>query len=277
MAKYARSAKSILASLKERLEENGFDTSNASINVVFADAISKELAPMYEMLEESDRQRKVSSATDMSLDTLGQERNLPRLPGEDDDNYRYRIAGQENTLTSSNDTALRLALLTLDSIVDADFVPYVQGPGSGLIVLMTQDPFADTSVIEEAKERVGKLSAWGNRYSYVIPSPVVVSIEVKTILHGNLSKKESADVTEMLRLRTEEFLSTIRPGKPFFASQLVGFLFESPFTASVSDPVKDIQVVSLKVNSQPHDTEIVQVKPFERIVADTSSLGVIIR
>lgn len=276
MPVFERSKEDILASIKQRLSDNGFDTSDASVNVLFADAISEELEIMYAELQESDEQRKVSSATGIGLDTLGFDKNVARLPGEDDENYRFRIAEHENKLTSVNQEALRAALLTVEDILDVEFVPYTQGPGSGLILIMAKDPFANESVLERARQRIEEIASWGNRYAYMLPTPLVLRVNIETKLHPDLSLQESNEVRDLIRVRTTEYLSTLRPGESFYQTQLKGHILDTKFSVSVSKPIRDLQITRLLVDGELHDSREVSIDVFYRIVADTSESGVVV-
>lgn len=90
---------------------------------------------------------------------------------ESDDNYRYRISQQVLALEGANATRIRLGALTVPGVRDVILKPFVKGPGSFLIYVVSHD-FGEGSPVIQEVERVVETVKGVGAYSLVLsPEP----------------------------------------------------------------------------------------------------------
>ena len=206
-----RTSQEILARIKERLAEVQLDTSDSSLTVLFSKIISDIMAEQSEQVAEAYRQAHLYSAEGEGLDRIGQEKNVPRLPGESDENYRYRLAQAELALYGDNPEAIRQALLKVDGIKEVVLVPYTFGAGSGTVLLVAHDPYAGEELIQQANAVLRSVSPWGNRIVAALPQPRALGMEIQLELAGEMTEQERTLLREQVRLVILEYLTSILP------------------------------------------------------------------
>jgi len=148
-----------------------------SILEIYAD----EFDMAYERLSAAHVQAFVSEASGPWLDEIGKLLDCQREPGEEDDNYRYRITKQNQSLAKANRTAIRLACLSVDGVNDIEIRNYVRGIGTFDVYVITEDVTTPDSVLKEVQEEIDEIQAFGNDGKIARPVTVPVQINVNLV------------------------------------------------------------------------------------------------
>lgn len=276
----AQTSGQFLSRIKKRLEEAGFDTSDSSVVVMFAKIIADELAEQSAAIEEAYNQSRISSATGEGLDIIGQEKNVPRLPGESDDNYRYRLSMSFLAHLGANPESIRQALLAVDGIKDVKLIPYTHGAGSATVMIITHDPYQGDQLLPRAEEVLRKVAPAGNRIELALPTPRALGMEVQLTLRSGVRSEDRELLRENVRLAIYEYLSSLMPGEAFVLNELMarimGVTVSGVQTAAEADDVLDAEVLSMRLDGERVAVGNIQVAPTERIVPDVAEGGIVI-
>ena len=114
----------IHTSLNNKLETNLRDSiKQGSMLDIFSYTISDEMENMYQEIEDAKNPHLFTRTSGENLDELGQWANLPRMDGEDDDTYKYRLKDWVYTAEASNTKAISNILLTPEYAANIEYVP----------------------------------------------------------------------------------------------------------------------------------------------------------
>lgn len=186
----------------KRLEESGLSVSAGRIAKLLLTVMNENIADFYTTLKNSHAQAFLSTATGQSLDLIGQLLNVTRENTESDEDYRYRISQQSLTLATSNETAIRLGLLSINGIDDVIMKPYTHGPGSFSVYIINQDNNITDALIQEAQIKVDEIKAAGIKAK--VYEPIYISTEVKMRL--TFSKNLSEIDKKIIRVNAQEYI-----------------------------------------------------------------------
>lgn len=269
-----------LSRIKKRLEAEGFDTSDSSVVVMFSKIIADELGEQASSIEEAYNQSRLSSATGEGLDAIGQEKNVSRLPGESDDNYRYRLSMSFLAGLGGNPESIRQALLAVDGIKDVKFMPFTHGAGSATVMIIAHDPYQGELLLPRAEAAIKKAAPAGNRIEIALPAPRALGMEVQLTLRSGVQAEDRELLRENVRLAIYEYLSGLMPGEVFVLNELrariMGVALSGVQTASEAEDVLDAEILSMTLDGERVTVGNIQVSPLERIVPDVAQGGIVI-
>jgi len=186
----------------KRLEESGLSVSAGRIAKLLLSVMNENIAEFYTTLKNSHAQAFLSTATGQSLDFIGQLLNVIRENTESDEDYRYRISQQSLTLATSNETAIRLGLLSITGIDNVIMKPYTHGPGSFSAYIINQDNEISDELIAEAQAKVDEIKAAGIKGK--VYQPIYISAEIKMRL--TFSKNLSEIDKKIIRVNAQEYI-----------------------------------------------------------------------
>lgn len=185
-----------------RLEKEGIGVSAGKIAKLLLSILNETISTFYGELKNAHAQAFLSKAAGSSLDMIGEMLNCTRSDGEEDEEYRYRISKQSLTLASSNQTAVRLACLSVDGVDDVLIKPYTHGTGSFAVYVVSDTPQTPDSVIEDVKEALEKMKAYGIRAEAFSPKLLPVEMKARIIFD-----KKVVDLDrQMVRKQAEQLM-----------------------------------------------------------------------
>ena len=176
------------------LEAAGFSSTPGSIARLFMNIVNKNIGDLYDTLTVNHLRAFVTTSDGNALDEIGVLLRCTRMTNETDDNYRYRITRQCLSLATSNETAVRLAVLTTPNVDDCIMKEYAMGAGSfGIIIIPNPNANAST-VLENTRKRVEKSHGYGIRYVVDFADNTFVKIKQHIVISDKLSDIEKQDL-----------------------------------------------------------------------------------
>lgn len=189
----------------------------------------------------------VSHATGPFLDEIGLLLNCTRLEGETDDNYRYRITHQVESAAAANETAIRLAALSVDGVVDVFLRPYSHGTGSFSVYFTTEtppDPEEEDEILGRVQAAIDSVKAYGVKGVATRPKNLFVSLEVQVGFDPSVRDRMgiSRDIERAVRRRINE----LSMGEELIITDLI-----YDIRAAGGDSVKDCSIATMRINNKP--------------------------
>lgn len=274
-----KTAQEFLSDIKTSLADEGFSTLPSSVVMLFSKIIADQLGEQSDQIEDVYRQAHLSTAVDEHLDLIGNEKGVSRLINETDDDYRYRLSKAELALQGNNYEGIRQTLLRYEEIKDVVMTPYVYGAGSGLILLITHDPFAGHDVLEHAQELAQPL-CWGTRLEIVLPTPRVVNIDIEVTFDAGLTETQQQTLREDIHLTVFQYIAGLKPGETLVVSEIIARVHQVSVhgaqAAEDTTDVREARIVGLYVDEQERLLENIEVARTDRLVPDTSPNGIAI-
>lgn len=202
------------------LQNVGFSTSAGSIAKLFLGIINRNIADLYDVLTLNHVQSFVSTATGSYLEAVGALVACERLLGEEDADYRYRISKSILSTATANETAVRLAALSVTGVRDAILKKYTYGTGSFSVLITTDSPVPSPEIIASVQSNVEKVTAYGTRFEVTGPDVVSVKLTLKLMTKDTTSIAVSQDLKYSVRQALRDFFATRQVGEAITPSQI---------------------------------------------------------
>lgn len=165
---------------------------------------------------------------------------------ENDNNYRYRISNATLSAEKANETAIRLAALSVDGVADVHMSPYARGMGSYDVLVIPTEGLADSTLIAQVQDAIEEVQAYGIRGTAAAPGVVPVDIEVRVIFVEGVTDGEQESIRARVKTAIERYVVSIPIGGTFILNEMRQQIMD------VSPKIRDHVVVCYYFREQPH-------------------------
>ena len=207
--------------------------------------MNENVAEFYETFGLNHAQAYISQATGNNIDLVGYALNCPRVTGEEDDAYKYRVCNQVLSIAAANETAIRLAALSVEGVKDVILKPYTFGTGSFSIFVVTDNPYTDQSVIDAVETKVDSVKGYGIRFAVFIPNTIAVELKAMLIFNKGTDDATKKLVAAQVKQVIRDYVNSRMPGE----SIVINVLNELIIQASTT--IYDYQITSFAINGRP--------------------------
>lgn len=211
-----KTLKEVYNELKEKFyKKTNIDVGNGTVMDMFFLAISDQFKKIYETIEENKKPYIFTNQTGTDLDSTGFFVSSPRLEGESDENYLYRLMKWNLRHATCNSTAIDEKCKELEYSKAANYVQYTKGVGTATIYLIPIS-YSEEDIklaINEAKDKVSTVINPSSRVEFKVPTP----IDVKLVAY--LDVKTDSDKETIKRKITQEvneYINSIPPGENMY-------------------------------------------------------------
>jgi len=242
-----KSMEDLMAISMERLARSPInEVSRGGIARLFLAVINENLAGFYETLKVNHLQAFLSTATGESLDAIGMMVNCTRRVDilESDSDYRLRISKQNLVAEAANETAIRLAAMSIEDVQDVVLRPYALGTGSFSLFLVTENPQTPTETIEAVRSVVAKTAAYGIRFEVAAAGFVPVMMQVKLLFSVNSALGDQQSAKAQVATALRNYLNTRGIGESLVVNEITQRIME------VSDNIVNYQMSSMRVKGK---------------------------
>ena len=210
-----------------KLKEEGFSVSPGSIAKLLVSIVNSEIADLYELLQEMHSQSFISTATGEFLDAIGMLLNCYREEDETDDTYRLKITNQILNVAAANETAIRLAALSVDGVTDVYLKNYSHGAGS--FTLIVQSEYYDTSdsILLAVSNKISDVVAYGTKYHVIKPNYNKVSMTLSLILKDSVDDVAAREIKLNVKEKVKEYINSLPLGGNFIIDELTTRIMNS--------------------------------------------------
>lgn len=191
-----------------RLQELNINNNPGGIARLFLNIVNQEIADLYDTLSINHANAFLSTAMGDALDAMGLMLNCYRQPNETDGEYRARISQQTLNLATSNYTAIRLAALSVEGVVDIVLKPYVYGAGSFSLLVLIDAYHASEDIMQHVRDAVEPVIGYGIKYEIIQPILKPVSLSLKLILKESVDTVKAQEIRYDVREAVRSYLLT---------------------------------------------------------------------
>lgn len=243
--------KTYLQIMEETLAElEGMGITNkspGSVARLFLSIINKRLATYYEALTLNHAQAFVSKAKGNFLDLIGELVNCKRLEEErnDDEVYRYRITKQIQIVASANETAIRLAALSVHGVQDVKMKRFTHGTGSYSVYVVTEDPVTPTSILESVQNKIDEVQAYGVRGEVYRPDVLRVEMHIRLIFNKVVTVLERKLAIAQAQDALTNHINSRNVGEPLVIDHIDAML------KKIHDRIEEVIIYNYKINGRP--------------------------
>ena len=202
----------IYKELKESFyKKTNIDIGRGTIIDMLFSAIADQFSMIYQTIEDNKKPYLFTKQYGDELDSTGYFVSLPRIDGESDDNYRYRLMNWNLRHASCNATAINDKCKELEFSTAANYVQHTKGIGTATIYLtpLSYDEEDIKLAINEATEKVSTVINPSSRVEFQVPTP----IDVKLVAY--LKIKTDGDqyiIKQEINNKVKEYINSIAPG-----------------------------------------------------------------
>ena len=209
------------------LESAGFAPTPGSIARLFMNIVNKNIAGLYSVLTVNHLRAFVTTADGVALDAIGSLLQCFRYTNESDTNFRYRIVNQCLTLATSNETAVRLAVLSTEGIDDCVTKPYGMGAGSFCVIIIPTPNYDVTEVLANVNAAVDQMHAYGVRFDVSTADNSYIKIRQKLVLDSNLTDLEKQEARYAAYAAVNEYINTLGIGEAIITDSITQAIMNS--------------------------------------------------
>ena len=163
---------------------------------------------------------------------------------ETDDNYKYRIANATLSAAMANETAVRLAALSVPGVSNVIMQPYANGIGTFSVIVLPTSGLATAGLISAVQSAINTVQAFGITGTAIAPEVVPVSITVDLQFVQGTTSATQSNVQAEVQTSIENYIVNIPIGGTFVLDQLTAAIINT-------DPsVMDYMITSYMFNQQ---------------------------
>lgn len=207
--------------------------------------VNKPIADFYKSLKTEHAQAFLSKAKGGNIDLIGELLNCARYVGESDDDYKYRISKQTLTLEHANETAVRLAVLSVPGVSDVIMREYSYGTGSFSVYPVLDDPFAwDVDMLNAVQAKLKEAKAYGIRSVIMQPRLSYVEMRGRLTLNKRVTEADRALISNDVTQTVRAYIAGLKPGEAISVNQINALIL------SVSTDIVSVEIHHFMINNR---------------------------
>lgn len=176
--------------------------------------VNKHVSDFYTTLKKEHAQVFLSKASGDAVNQIGYLLNCERRTDESDEDYKYRITQQTLVLEAANETAVRLAALSVEGVVDVVTKEFTHGTGSFSVYPILNDPYDPNydEVIREMGNALKSVKAYGVRAVVLQPKLARVELKGRMVFGRNLSDMDRKLIQDRVTQSVRRYINERMPG-----------------------------------------------------------------
>lgn len=208
-------------------------------------SFNKQLDSFYTTLRVNHVQAFASKATDERLEMVGEIVQCSRLPGESDDNYRYRITHALEDAATANAIAVRLRVLSVGGVQDVIMKPFTHGTGSFSVYVVTEETITPDEILEDVREKLREVKAEGIRAEAYRPIIKEVQLGMRVVFEKGVRESEKSIALSLITEGVQDYLNGLNVG------DTLDFAKFETIAREITDKATEVHIFNFKVNGRP--------------------------
>lgn len=248
----------------------GFSSNPGAICRLFLSVINNRIAAAYRALTVNHIRTFLSTSDGEALDMIGSLLHCKRN-GDNDNDYKYRISKQCLVLASSNETAIRLAVLSVDGVADVKLKPHGMGAGTFVVIIVVDNSIANSeSVLEKCKKQIANTVGYGIKFRIDTPTLTRVKLGFKLYLKDTVSDFDAQTIRYDVQQAIAEYINNLNIGEDIMIDQITQEIM------NVSDDIISHQNIGFYINNQKALYVNQSCRWFEKFALSTDVDNIII-
>lgn len=140
---------------------------------------------------------------------------------ENDTNYRFRLSNQVLASEKANQTAIRLAVLSVPGVSDILLRPYARGIGSFDILIQAVIPNTPQPLIDACQEAIERIESHG--VSGLAKSPLLtgVTFQVSVTWRADTTQDVRDQLRASIQAALQDYINNLDIGQGFFVNEAI--------------------------------------------------------
>jgi uncharacterized phage protein gp47/JayE len=217
------------------------ETSPGSVARTFAEVLVDEFYGFYEELDAMMVMSYVSTARGTYLDLIGMLLDCTRNTGELDSEYRYRITNQVYVVQGGNLIALRIKILQLTGVADAQFKRFTNGAGSFTCYIIPEVFPIANDLINRVQSVVDEVASYGIYGEVKTSTAIPVDMNIQLIFANQTTNAERQTIRQQAVAKVERYVKNLGMGEAIIINEVIQQVMET------SSKITDMQIYNLTV------------------------------
>lgn len=140
---------------------------------------------------------------------------------ETDNNYRYRLSQSVLASEAANETAIRLATLSVAGVANVVMVPYDRGTGSFSVYIKSIYPVVSSALIDQVQSAVARVQSYGNKGIARSPKNIGIELTITVNYREALVQEEKDDIVLKIHEALMFYINNLEIGEDFVFQEVV--------------------------------------------------------
>jgi hypothetical protein len=248
----------------------GFSSNPGAICRLFLSVINNRVAAAYRALTVNHIRAFLSTSDGNALDMIGSLLACKRN-GDNDEDYKYRISKQCLVLASSNETAIRLAVLSIDGVVNVELKPHGMGAGTFVVLVNVDDSVNNSeAILEQVRKQVAITVGYGIKFKVTTPTLTRIKLGFKLYIKDTVSDFDAQTIRYDVQQAIANYINNLNIGEDIMIDQITQEIM------NVSDDIISHQNTSFYINNQKALYVNQSCRWFEKFALSTDIDNIII-
>lgn len=176
---------------------------------------------------------------------------------ESDANYRFRITNQLLNLEAANDTAIRLAALSVPGVADVIVSKFHRGIGTYDILIKSVTPTISTELVEAVQSSINRPTAQGIVGTARGPVEVGVSLIGSLTLRRKISAQEQTELIQSVTTNITDYINDLDIAEDLIINELIErVMATSDIIKNIGEATKPFDHVYIYTPSKLEDNKL---------------------
>jgi hypothetical protein len=222
----------------------GFSSNPGAICRLFLSVINNRVAAAYRALTVNHIRAFLSTSDGEALDMIGSLLNCKRN-GDNDEDYKYRISKQCLVLATSNETAVRLAALSVDGVADVKLKPHGMGAGTFVVLVVVDNESKNPEgVLEKVRKQIATTVGYGIKFRVDTPTLTRIKLGFKLYIKDTVTDFDAQTIRYDVQQAISDYINNLVIGEDIMIDQITQEIM------NVSDDIVSHQNTSFYINNQ---------------------------
>lgn len=232
----------------------------AASTEVYVSAISVGTGSRYTIGANKINSHTFTNYTDLANGTL-RITNVDGISGgtdrETDNNYRYRLSQSVLASEAANETAIRLATLSVAGVANVVMVPYDRGTGSFSVYIKSIYPVVSSTLIDQVQSAIVGTQAYGNKGIARSPKNIGIEMTITINYREALTQEDKDNIVLAVDEALVFYINNLEIGEDFIFQEVVQRVLEvDSRIKNIGQPQKPFDEIYFYRDSRLSDNRI---------------------
>ncbi len=153
---------------------------------------------------------------------------------ESDADFRYRVSKQVTASERANETAIRLAALSVPGVADVETVAHVRGLGTYGAYIKSLDARVSDDLVSSVQQSIDLVQSYGNRGFSLKPREIGVEMELTLTFRETMTTRDRTDISRTVVGVVYDYVNNLDIGEDFIVNEVVQRVMQ------VDDRIKNV-------------------------------------
>jgi len=161
---------------------------------------------------------------------------------ESDEDFRYRVSKQVTASEMGNETAIRLAALSVPGVADISMVPYVRGLGTFAVYIKSLEARVSDELVDAVQQTIDTVQSFGNRGYALKPKEIGIEMLLSLTYRESITARDRASINRDVVGTMYDYINNLDIGEDFIINEVVQRVMQ------VDDRIKNVGVANKPID-----------------------------